>query len=200
LLLHIIKVIRDSSLLTVKLAAEAQAIRNRILDIYEVESKEGYVHKLYDDFKNNLIHDMKKQEFADMYAQTVVYGLFSARCMDKTREDFSVREAVECIPNTNPFLKRLMEECLGEGSERHLTFDELEIANVIELLLNTNTELILKDFNCQTGGGKEDPVIHFYEEFLTAYDKAQKVQRGVFYTPQPVVNFIVRAVDSILKT
>ena len=194
------QVIRDSASLTVKLAAEAQAIRDRILDIYAVETHGGYVHKLFKDFKDNLIHDMTKQQFADMYAQTVVYGLFSARCMDKTQDSFNVKEAIACIPNTNPFLKRLMEECLGEGSERHLTFDELEVANVVEILTHTNTDLILQDFNRQTGGGREDPVIHFYEEFLTAYDKAQKVQRGVYYTPQPVVNFIVRAVDSILKT
>lgn len=194
------QVIRDSASLTVKLAAEAQAIRDRILDIYAVETHDGYVHKLFKDFKDNLIHDMTKQQFADMYAQTVVYGLFSARCMDKTQDSFNVKEAIACIPNTNPFLKRLMEECLGEGSERHLTFDELEVANVVEILTHTNTDLILQDFNRQTGGGREDPVIHFYEEFLTAYDKAQKVQRGVYYTPQPVVNFIVRAVDSILKT
>ena len=194
------QVIRDSASLTVKLAAEAQAIRDRILDIYAVETHDGYVHKLFKDFKDNLIHDMTKQQFADMYAQTVVYGLFSARCMDKTQDSFNVRDAIACIPNTNPFLKRLMEECLGEGSERHLTFDELEVANVVEILTHTNTDLILADFNRQTGGGREDPVIHFYEEFLTAYDKAQKVQRGVYYTPQPVVNFIVRAVDSILKT
>lgn len=194
------QVIRDSASLTVKLAAEAQAIRDRILDIYAVETHDGYVHKLFKDFKDNLIHDMTKQQFADMYAQTVVYGLFSARCMDKTQDSFNVKEAIACIPNTNPFLKRLMEECLGESSERRLTFDELEVANVVEILTHTNTDLILQDFNRQTGGGREDPVIHFYEEFLTAYDKAQKVQRGVYYTPQPVVNFIVRAVDSILKT
>lgn len=194
------QVIRDSASLTVNLAAEAQAIRDRILDIYAVETHDGYVHKLFKDFKDNLIHDMTKQQFADMYAQTVVYGLFSARCMDKTQDSFNVKEAIACIPNTNPFLKRLMEECLGESSERHLTFDELEVANVVEILTHTNTDLILADFNRQTGGGREDPVIHFYEEFLTAYDKAQKVQRGVYYTPQPVVNFIVRAVDSILKT
>lgn len=194
------QVIRDSASLTVKLAAEAQAIRDRTLDIYAVETHDGYVHKLFKDFKDNLIHDMTKQQFADMYAQTVVYGLFSARCMDKTQDSFNVKEAIACIPNTNPFLKRLMEECLGEGSERHLTFDELEVANVVEILTHTNTDLILADFNRQTGGGREDPVIHFYEEFLTAYDKAQKVQRGVYYTPQPVVNFIVRAVDNILKT
>ena len=194
------QVIKDSASLTVKLAAEAQAIRDRILDIYAVETHDGYVHKLFKDFKDNLIHDMTKQQFADMYAQTVVYGLFSARCMDKTQDSFNVREAIACIPNTNPFQKRLMEECLGESSERLLTFDELEVANVVEILTHTNTDLILQDFNRQTGGGREDPVIHFYEEFLTAYDKAQKVQRGVYYTPQPVVNFIVRAVDSILKT
>lgn len=194
------EVIQTSSALTLKLAAEAQKIRNRILEIYDVETDDGYVHKLYEDFKQSLIHDMTEQQFADMYAQTVVYGLFSARCMDKTPDDFSAREAVDCIPITNPFLKRLMEECLGEGVKRHLTFDELEVSNVIDILLHTNTEMILKDFNRQTGGGREDPVIHFYEEFLTAYDKAQKVQRGVFYTPQPVVNFIIRAVDSLLKT
>lgn len=192
--------IQDSSTLTVQLAAEAQNIRNRILDILEVETKNGYVHKLFEKFRDTLIQDMTEQQFADMYAQTVVYGLFSARCLDETQEDFSVEEAIELLPNTNPFLKSLMQECFGANSKSKLSFDELEVGNVIDLLKHTKTDAIIQDFNRQTGGGKEDPVIHFYEEFLTAYDKAQKVQRGVFYTPQPVVNFIVRAVDSILKT
>ena len=192
--------IQDSSTLTIQLAAEAQEIRNRILDILSVETKNGYVHLLYDKFKATLVHDMKESEFADMYAQTLVYGLFSARCMDDTQDDFSAQEAIECIPNTNPFLKNLMRECLGTRNNSILSFDELEIGNVVDLLKNINTTSIIQDFNRQTGGGKEDPVIHFYEEFLTAYDKAQKVQRGVFYTPQPVVNFMVRAVDHILKT
>lgn len=191
--------IRDAATLTAQLAAEAQGIRNRILAILEVESANGYVHLLYDKFKNTLIHDMTETQFADMYAQTVVYGLFSARCMDDTQEDFSATEAVDCIPNTNPFLKSLMRECLGSQSRSVLSFDELEIGNVVDLLKHTKTDAIIADFNRQTGGGKEDPVIHFYEEFLTAYDKAQKVQRGVYYTPQPVVNFIVRAVDTIIK-
>lgn len=192
--------IQDSSTLTIQLAAEAQNIRNRILSILDVETKNGYVHLLYDKFKDTLIHDMSEQQFADMYAQTVVYGLFSARCMDSTQDDFSAAEAIDCIPSTNPFLKSLMRECLGSQGSNKLSFDELEIGNVVDLLLHTKTDEIIKDFNRQTGGGREDPVIHFYEEFLTAYDKSQKVQRGVYYTPQPVVNFIVRAVDSILKT
>ncbi len=191
--------IRDASTLTVQLAVEAQGIRNRILEILEVESLNGYVHLLFEKFRNTLIHDMTETQFADMYAQTVVYGLFSARCMDRTQDSFNAAEAVDCIPNTNPFLKSLMKECLGMESRSLLSFDELEIGNVVELLKHANTDAIIADFNRQTGGGREDPVIHFYEEFLTAYDKMQKVQRGVYYTPQPVVNFIVRAVDTIIK-
>lgn len=193
------QIINDSSMLTLRLAEEAHKIRDRILETMKVETDNGYVHLLFEKFKSTLIHDMTEKQFADMYAQTVVYGLFSARCMDDTQEDFSAEEAVECIPNTNPFLKNLMRECLGSQNTSKLSYDELEIGNVVELLLNTRTDCIIQDFNRQTGGGKEDPVIHFYEEFLTAYDKDQKVQRGVFYTPQPVVNFIVRAVDSIIK-
>ena len=191
--------IRDSSTLTIQLAAEAQNIRNRILQILDVETKNGYVHLLFDKFRDTLIHDMTEIQFADMYAQTVVYGLFSARCMDETQDDFSAVEAIDCIPSTNPFLKSLMRECFGTRGKHKLSFDELEIGNVVDLLLHTKTDEIIKDFNRQTGDGKEDPVIHFYEEFLTAYDKSQKVQRGVYYTPQPVVNFIVRAVDEIIK-
>lgn len=193
--------IQDSHTLTVRLAEEAQNIRDRILNTLEIETKNGYVHLLFDKFRDTLIHDMTEQQFADMYAQTIVYGLFSARCMDDSQDDFSAAEAVECIPNTNPFLKSLMQECLGSSTTNSkLSFDELEVGNIVELLLHTRTEAIISDFNRQTGGGREDPVIHFYEEFLSEYDKTQRVQRGVYYTPQPVVNFIVRAVDDILKT
>lgn len=190
--------IQDSSTLTIQLATEAQNIRNRILDILNIESANGYVHLLYEKFKDTLIHDMTVQQFADMYAQTVVYGLFSARCMGNTQDDFSAEEAVKCIPNTNPFLKNLIRECLGFRNNSKLSFDELEIGNVVELLLHTRTDAIIQDFNRQTGGGREDPVIHFYEEFLEAYDKVQKAQRGVFYTPQPVVNFMIRAIDYLV--
>ncbi|WP_022778292.1 type ISP restriction/modification enzyme [Butyrivibrio sp. AE3009] len=193
------QIIHDASTLTLQLAVEARGIRDRILETLEVETDNGYVHQLYGKFKDTLIHDMTEVQFADMYAQTVVYGLFSARCMDESQDDFSAAEAVECIPNTNPFLKSLMKECLGAQNNGKLSYDELEIGNVVDLLLHTKTDAIIQDFNRQTGGGKEDPVIHFYEEFLTAYDKNQKVQRGVYYTPQPVVNFIVKAVDAIIK-
>lgn len=191
--------IHDSKTLTMQLAKEALAIRDRILETLKIETDVGYVHQLFRKFKETLIHDMSEKEFSDMYAQTVVYGLFSARCMDETQESFSADEAIECIPNTNPFLKSLMKECFGNRENSKLSFDELEIDNVVDLLKHTNTDEIIQDFNRQTGGGKEDPVIHFYEEFLSEYDKSLKFDRGVFYTPQPVVNFMVRAIDYIIK-
>ena len=194
------EVIRSSHELTVKLAKKAREIRKQILDIYAVENDNGYIHELFKDFKESLIHDLNEERFADMYAQTIVYGLFSARCMDNTPDFFNVSEAVDRIPNTNPFLKKMMKECISAGNRKMLTFDELDVSDVVDLLQHTNNiELILKDFNRMTGGGREDPVIHFYEEFLSEYDKEQKIQRGVYYTPQPVVNFMVRAVDDILK-
>lgn len=192
--------IQDAHTLTVRLAEEAQNIRDRILSTLEIETANGYVHLLFQKFRDTLVHDMTEQQFADMYAQTVVYGLFSARCMDESQDDFNATEAVECIPNTNPFLKGLLQECLGSNNSRSkLSFDELEVGNIVDLLLHTKTDSIITDFNRQTGGGREDPVIHFYEEFLSEYDKTQRVQRGVYYTPQPVVNFIIKAVDDILK-
>jgi predicted helicase len=81
-----------------------------------------------------------------------------------------------------------------------LSFDELGLGDITLLLQNTDTKLIIEDFNRQTGGGREDPVIYFYEGFLNAYEKEQKKRRGVYYTPQPVVKFMVQAVDDILKT
>lgn len=151
--------IHDAHTLTVRLADEAKNIRDRILNTLEIETKNGYVHLLFEKFRDTLVHDMTEQQFADMYAQTVVYGLFSARCMDDSQGDFNAMEAVECIPNTNPFLKSLLQECLGSSnSKSKLSFDELEVGNIVELLLHTNTSSIITDFNRQTGGGREDPV------------------------------------------
>ena len=153
--------IQDSHTLTIRLAEEAQNIRDRILSTLEIETSNGYVHLLFQKFRDTLVHDMTEQQFADMYAQTVVYGLFSARCMDESQEDFNAAEAVECIPNTNPFLKGLLQECLGSNNAKSkLSFDELEVGNIVDLLLHTKTDSIITDFNRQTGGGREDPVIH----------------------------------------
>ena len=204
------QVIRDSSALTANLAGIALGIRQRICDIFAVETENGAIHELYGKFKKALIHDMTEAQFADMYAQTVVYGLFSARCMidmknvadegcdSNDQKQFEPRQAIDAIPSTNPFLQNLLKESFSRKNK--LSFDELDLGDITLLLQNTDTKFIIDDFNRQTGGGKEDPVIYFYEGFLNAYEKEQKKRRGVYYTPQPVVKFMVQAVDDILKT
>lgn len=133
-----------------------------------------------------------------MYAQTIAYGLFSAKCIDDS-EQFDWNDAVDRIPNTNPFLKSLIKSCFEHDSGKAF-FDELELAEIINLLDNTNIGNILEHFNRHTGGGREDTVIYFYEDFLSAYEQETKKRRSVYYTPWPVVKFIVCAVNDILKT
>lgn len=197
------QIIRDTTRLTKELAHSAQTIRKQVLEVLEVENENGYVHKLLNKFKNNLVHDMDENSFADMYAQTISYGLFSARCLNAEEEIFDPIKAIDNIPDTNPFLRQLLKEGLDNqrgNLKNSIPFDELELNSIIDLLQNTDIKSIVAEFNRQTRNGFEDPVIHFYEDFLTEYDKDTRMDRGVFYTPLPVVNFLVRSVDQILKT
>lgn len=146
-------------------------------------------------FKNVLIHDITNRAFADLYAQTIAYGMFAARYHDPTLPTFSRQEAATLIPKTNPFLRRLFQDIAGFDLDDRLVWivDEL-----VQIFLATDVAEIMQNFGTRTK--QEDPVIHFYETFLAAYDPALRKARGVWYTPEPVVNFIVRAVDDILKT
>lgn len=191
--------ITDSQNLAKALAGMAQHTRDTIIETYNVETGLGYVHLLYQKFKESLVHDLDVTQFADMYAQTIAYGLFSAKCMDNS-DEFNWQNAIEKIPNTNPFLKTLIRSCFERDKNNKSFFDELELAEIIKLLDNTNIKNILDNFNRRTGGGREDTVIYFYEDFLSAYEHETKKRRGVYYTPWPVVKFMVKAVDDILRT
>lgn len=193
-------VITSSEVLADEMATLAIEIHNRVLDALRVETDEGFAHRLFAKVKSTLLHDVSESQFADMYAQTIVYGLFSARCLDPTPDTFSVKEAISLIPNTNPFLKGLMKDCFADRQRGGLSLDELGIGDVVDLFANVDAARIAADFGRRTGQGREDPVIYFYEEFLKRYDSAQKIACGEFYTPQPVVAFMVRAVDTLLKT
>lgn len=190
--------ITDSQKLAQELAGLARHTRERIDAAFKVESELGYVHLLYDKFKSNLVHDLTPEQFADMYAQTIAYGLFSAKCMDNDN-DFNWNDAIDKIPNTNPFLKSLIQSAFNKEDNAKALYDELEVADIINLLDNTDIASILSHFNRHTGNGSEDTVIYFYEDFLSAYEKETKKRRGVYYTPWQVVRFIVRAVDDILR-
>jgi hypothetical protein len=148
-----------------------------------------------DAFKSILIHDITPKGFADVYAQTICYGMFAARLHDATLPTFSRSEAAELIPKTNPFLRKLFAYIAGPDLDDRIKWI---VDSLVDIFLACNVAEILQDFG--KGTGQEDPIIHFYETFLAEYDPALRKARGVWYTPTPVVNFIVRAVDDILKT
>ena len=146
-------------------------------------------------FKQILIHDITAKGFADVYAQTIAYGMFAARLHDATLPTFSRQEAAELIPKSNPFLRKLFGYIAGPDIDDRIKW---VVDSLVEIFLACNVEEILKNYGKTTK--MEDPIIHFYETFLSEYDPKLRKARGVWYTPAPVVNFIVRAVDDILKT
>ena len=145
-------------------------------------------------FQDLLIHDLNEKTFADIYAQTIAYGLFSARLNDKTPEDFSRMEANMLIPKSNPFLRRIFNDIAGFNVDSRIAWI---VDDLVEAFLVTDMTKVMKDFKQSTQ--QTDPLMHFYEDFLGEYDPRMKKSRGVYYTPQPAVDFIVRAVDDILK-
>ena len=195
------EVVETSKDLSIRLAALARAIRARIMDAIVIETEKGPLTKLMKAFQESLVHDLDADGFADMYAQTIAYGLLSARIADphkKTVDDFAGHM------RTNPFLRELMETFLHVGGRRGkaggpgIDFDELGVSEVVELLDDANMEAVVRDFGDKNP--QEDPVIHFYELFLKEYDARKRMQRGVFYTPRPVVSYIVCSVDELLRT
>ncbi len=196
-------VIRTSGELATALAELARNLRSRIKTILRSEDGFGEIRKLQRAFQTGLIHDLDDDGFADMFAQTVTYGLFSVS-VRRTFPGEGTAVTKDDVPNlifTSPFLKEMLGVFLGIKSRKGaIDFDELGVSDVTDLLTSPDThmEVVLADFNNKTRG--EDPVIHFYEHFLSAYNKQLKIQRGVFYTPQPVVSYIVRSVHELLQT
>ena len=195
------EVVTTSRALSVRLAGLARAIRDRIGTVLAIETGDGRVTKLMEAFREALMHDLDAGAFADMYAQTIAYGLLSARIADpdrKTADDLAGQM------RTNPFLREIMATFLEATGRRGgaggpgIDFDEIGASEVVELLDDANMEAVIRDFGDRNP--REDPVIHFYELFLKEYDARKRMQRGVFYTPRPVVSYIVRSVDQMLRT
>ncbi|HAO21583.1 MAG TPA: hypothetical protein DCQ37_14640, partial [Desulfobacteraceae bacterium] len=179
------QVINTSKALAAKLAELATRIRNRVNAVLLVESQNGPMRKLFKACMDTLIHDLTEDRFADMFAQTIAYGLFSARC-SRTSGALVAENLKDMIPETNLFLRELLSTFFSIGGRKgKIDFDELGINDVVEMLRNTDMDAVLRDFGDKNP--LEDPVIHFYEDFLKQYDAQQKVKRGAFYTPRPVV-------------
>ncbi|WP_415374577.1 type ISP restriction/modification enzyme [Patiriisocius sp. Uisw_017] len=195
---HIGQTIKNSKKLAEMMAGKARLLSDVIeksLTSDEDNYEDSTLKEQMNAFKNILIHDITPKGFADVYAQTIAYGMFAARLHDPTLDTFSRQEAAELIPKSNPFLRKLFGYIAGPDIDDRIKWI---VDNLTEIFLACNVEEILKNYGKSTK--MEDPIIHFYETFLSEYDPTQRKTKGVWYTPAPVVNFIVRAVDDILKT
>ena len=193
-----IQSITSASKLAKLMAAKARLLANIIdtamndeAETYENDNLQGQ----YTAFKDVLIQELTKSEFADIYAQTIVYGMFAARLHDETPEDFSREEAAKLIPKTNPFLRQIFNNLAGNDLDERIVW---VVDDLVTVFRATNLQKIMATYS--TDKRHHDPMIHFYEDFLSEYDARLRKAKGVWYTPQPVVGFIVRAVDEILKT
>ena len=195
------EVITTAEDLAQRLAALANNIRESVKQALAIENSKGPITQLMNAFKDALIHDLDADGFADTYAQTIAYGLLSARMVDPSK-----KTADDMLGNlrTSPFLKEMLETFLsvggrkGKSGKSGIDFDVLGIRDVTELLDRANMEAVLRNFGDRNR--REDPVMHFFEGFLQAYDKEIRRDRGVFYTPQPVVSYIVRSVHELLQS
>lgn len=178
-----------------RMAGMTRIIRDLIAGSFEHEKEEGWLHNWLAAFHETLIPDLDAKQFADMFAQTLAYGLFAARVHAPPGKPFSRELAAFNLPKTNPFLRKLFAEIAGVDMPDSIAW---AVDDIVELLKHADMAEILTDFG--KGKGKEDPVVHFYETFLAAYDPRLREVRGVYYTPEPVVSYIVRSIDHLLKS
>ncbi len=145
-----------------------------------------------------LADEGRENEFADMFAQTLAYGLFSARVMSGSARQFTLAEAARLIPKTNPFLRDFFDLITGPKLEDEPFIGFVQ--DIVTMLETADMATILEDFGRGVENGRRrDPVVHFYETFLSAYDPRLRELRGVYYTPEPVVSYIVESIDWILR-
>jgi predicted helicase len=176
------------------MASLAQLMRDAIKTALNDVDKGGTLREQLESFQRVLIKDLTVEQFADMYAQTICYGLFAARCNTDNVQTFSRETAAFKLPKTNPFLRSIFGQIAGPDLDDRISW---AVDNLARILQQTEMAEILKDFGKRTR--REDPVVHFYETFLAEYDPKMRESRGVYYTPEPVVNYIVKSVDYILK-
>ncbi len=190
--------IKVASKLAAMMAGKAKmlaAVIEKALDSDEETKDDSTLKDQLKAFKDILIHDITAKGFADIYAQTIAYGMFAARLHDPSLESFTRQEAAELIPKTNPFLRKLFQYIAGYDLDSRIAWIVDALADIFRA---TDVKAMLTNFGKSTQ--QTDPIIHFYETFLSEYDPKLRKARGVWYTPEPVVKFIVRAVDDILKT
>jgi len=174
------------------LARRTRFLRDEVIRP-ELEQKRKDIYGFYEAFRKYLIAGLTEEQFADLYAQTIAYGLFAART--RAQNSFNRQMAYALIPSTIGILRDVFQFIsLGKPSLQMETI----VDDIAAVLNAADVQAILKQYFRQGKG--DDPVLHFYETFLAEYDPETRERRGVYYTPQPVVRYIVRAVHDLLKT
>jgi len=191
--------VQTARVLAIELAKRTRFLRDEVIAV-EIQEDHSKGHKqiigFYEAFKQYLIGTLSENQFADLYAQTITYGLFAARTrVPADRNDFNRRLAFDYIPHTIGILRDVFRFISLEEPPKSL---QIIVEDIAEILNVADVNKILHEYH-KTGKGR-DPIIHFYETFLATYDPKIRERRGVYYTPEPVVGYIVRAIHSILKS
>lgn len=176
-----------------RMADTAQGLRHEVAEALAIEKPNGPFNTLLAEVRDQLVGSVTPESFADMCAQTLVYGVLTSRITDPI--SFGASPALAAVPLSNPFLASFFDNVHDQAAV--LDLEGIGLEQLVADLRETNVEAILDQFGASSRGG--DPVIHFYEEFLQRYDRKMRADAGAFYTPQPVVEFMARTVDSILR-
>ena len=188
--------ITDPKSLANALAKRTRFLRDEIITLElaeeEMQGKKVLLN-FYESFKKLLINNLTIEQFADLYAQTLTYGIFAART--RSEGEFNRELIYKYIPGTLGILKSIFRFISLEEPPKALA---VLIDDIADILFNTDIQKILHRF--YTEGKGRDPIVHFYETFLSEYDPKLREKRGVYYTPEPVVRYIVRSIHSLLKS
>lgn len=186
--------VRTAAQLADAMAEIAKSVRAEVQDLLAVEAPGGPLRTTIDLVRTNLREDLDEVEFANMYAQTMVYGLLVGRIAHPDR--FSSASVHDSLKFETPFLDALYTLLRSPGGQE-IELDAFGLHDLAAMLAETDVEGLLADFGASDR--HDDPVVYFYEEFLEKYDPEERRKLGTFYTPIPVANFMVRAVDELLK-
>ena len=181
--------------LAIELAKRTSFLKDEVIaeELAEEEKTgKGFILGFYEAFRQFLISGLSKEDFADLYSQTITYGLFAARM--RAKNGFNRKLAYDNIPSTIGILRDVFRFVSLEDVPTQM---EWIIDDIAEVLSVADVNKLLQDY-FREGKGK-DPVVHFYETFLAEYDPKTRERRGVYYTPEPVVSYIVRSLHHILK-
>jgi len=182
--------------LALELANRTRFLHEQIIGEQLKEEKEEGVQVLeafYAAFKHHLMASLDLKQFSNLFAQTITYGLFAAR--SRTEGDFNRKLAYDSIPPTVGILRDVF-KFVSTGPDLPKQM-EVAVDDIAAVLDAADVKKIIDSFH-REGKGR-DPIVHFYETFLAAYDPKERERRGVYYTPEPVVGYIVRSVHKLLK-